>query len=243
MKTRMAEGERLQRAISEREFPTSRLSADLRAAATSYARRRVSEGASQGAISEELGVSTFSVGRWLRADESPEFVPAHIVADATEASQRFEVITPRGLRVVGLDIGALCALLDRPRTLRVRLRVRRARRHAKILRVLSRHAANEQAARSPCERARHSLRGAAPTKRVGVGARHVNFAGKRSVEPAPPGASKCAPLNAESMQAVTAGGSSSTSVASVAVTDPSGAICRMIVAHPSAARSAARATA
>ena len=113
MKTPMSEGERLRRAISQREFPTSRLSADLRASATSYARRRVSEGASQGAISEELGVSTFSVGGWLRADESAEFVPVHVIADATEASQKFEVVTPRGLRVVGLDIDALCALLQR----------------------------------------------------------------------------------------------------------------------------------
>jgi hypothetical protein len=113
MKTLMSEGERLRRAISQREFPTSQLSADLRASATSYARKRVSEGASQGAVSEELGVSTFSVGRWLRAEESPEFVPVRIVADAADAPKRFEVVTPRGLRVVGLDIDALCALLER----------------------------------------------------------------------------------------------------------------------------------
>jgi hypothetical protein len=113
MKTLMSEGERLRRAISQREFPTSRLSAELRAAATSYSQRRILEGASHGAISAELGVSTFSVGRWLRTDESAAFVPVHIVDDGTETSQKFEVVTPRGLRVVGLDIDALCALLER----------------------------------------------------------------------------------------------------------------------------------
>ena len=113
MKTLRSEGERLRRAISQREFPTSRLSADLRATATSYARRRISEGASQGEISAELGVSTFSVGRWLRADAGAEFVPVHIVGDGAETSQRFEVVTPGGLRIVGLDIDAVCALLER----------------------------------------------------------------------------------------------------------------------------------
>ena len=61
----------------------------------------------------ELRVSTFSVSRWLRADTGAEFVPVRIVDDETETSQRFEVVTPRGLRVVGLDIDALCALLER----------------------------------------------------------------------------------------------------------------------------------
>ena len=42
MKTQLSQGERLRRVISQREFPTSRLSADLRASATSYARRRAS---------------------------------------------------------------------------------------------------------------------------------------------------------------------------------------------------------
>jgi hypothetical protein len=113
MKTLMSEGERLRRLISRREFPTSRLSAALRASATSYARRRASEGVAQSAISEELGVSVVSVGRWLRDDGGADFVPVRVVPDAVEAHQRFELVTPRGLRVVGLDIDALCALLER----------------------------------------------------------------------------------------------------------------------------------
>jgi hypothetical protein len=111
MKTLMSEGDQLRLAIGRREFPTSQLSAELRASATSYARRRASEGARQSAISDELGVSTVSVGRWLRDGDRADFVPVQIVAD--EAPQRFEVVTPRGLRVVGLDIESLSALLER----------------------------------------------------------------------------------------------------------------------------------
>ena len=113
MKTLTSEGERLRREISRRPSATSKLSAELRASATSYARRRASEGAPQSAIGEELGVSVVSVGRWLRGDAGADFVPVHVVPDAAEAPQRFEVVTPRGLRVVGLDVNALCALLER----------------------------------------------------------------------------------------------------------------------------------
>ena len=67
----------------------------------------------QSAISAELGVSTVSVGRWLRESEHADFVPVRIVADAADAPQRFQVVTPRGLRVVGLDLEALCALPSR----------------------------------------------------------------------------------------------------------------------------------
>jgi DNA-binding transcriptional regulator LsrR (DeoR family) len=111
MKRTTSECERLRRLISEREFPTSPLSADLRAAAVSYARQRSSEGASQQVISDELGVSVVSVGRWLRVAESAALVPVSVIPDAVPTS--FEVITPRGLRVVGLSIDALCTLLER----------------------------------------------------------------------------------------------------------------------------------
>jgi len=109
----MSEGERLRRSILQREFPTSRLTAELRSSATSYARRRASEGAPQSAIAEELGVSVVSVGRWLRDEAGADFLSVRVVPDAFEARRQFEVVTPRGLRVVGLDIDALCALLER----------------------------------------------------------------------------------------------------------------------------------
>jgi hypothetical protein len=113
MKTTTTEGEQLRRAISRREFPTSQLSAELRAGAISYARRRAAEDAPQSVIAEELGVSIMSVGRWLRARESAALVPVRIIADPAGGSSGLEVVTPRGLRVVGLEMDTLCALLER----------------------------------------------------------------------------------------------------------------------------------
>ena len=84
----------------------------MRAEGVRYARGRVSEGASQQAIAEELGVSVVSIGRWLRSFESSALVPVKVISDPAPPSA-FEVVTPRGLRVVGLDIDALCALLER----------------------------------------------------------------------------------------------------------------------------------
>ncbi len=114
--TTTSESERLRRAISLREFPTSRLSAELRAQATSYVHRRAAAGAAQSLIAAELGVSVVSVSRWLRAtSDRAALVPVSVIADVVESTSTstYEVVTPRGLRVVGLDIGALCTLLER----------------------------------------------------------------------------------------------------------------------------------
>lgn len=58
-----------------------------------------------------------SVGRWLRdAHEHREraaIVPVSIVADVVDTSSTYEVVTPSGHRVVGLDMDALCTLLER----------------------------------------------------------------------------------------------------------------------------------
>jgi hypothetical protein len=113
MKTTASEDERLHRAISQREFPTSRLSAELRAPATSYTRRRAMEGAPQRQIAEELGVSMVSVSRWVRSEETAALVPVRVVAEPVEKPHGFEVVTPRGLRIVALDMDALCTLLER----------------------------------------------------------------------------------------------------------------------------------
>jgi len=117
MKT-TSEGERLRRLISEREFPNSPLSAELRAQATAYAQRRVAEGLRQTDVARELGVALASVGRWLmpRDGESAAraaLIPVHVVSEPKASTAGFEVITPRGLRVVGLDMDALCTLLAR----------------------------------------------------------------------------------------------------------------------------------
>ncbi len=117
MRARVSEGEVLRRTIAQRAFATSRLSAELRAQATSYAQRRAAEGAAQVVIAAELGVSTMSVSRWLRdaVDEVPSatMVPVQVIADAPRVSAGLALVTPSGLRVVGLDLDALCALLAR----------------------------------------------------------------------------------------------------------------------------------
>ena len=76
MKSASGECERLRRLISQREFPTSRLSPELRAQAIAYARQRSSEGATQSTIADELGVSIMSVGRWLHEDNTMVTPPA-----------------------------------------------------------------------------------------------------------------------------------------------------------------------
>lgn len=117
MKT-TSEGERLRRLISEREFSNSPLSAELRVQAAAYARRRIGEGFRQPDVARELGVALASVGRWLLPRDGEvaartALVPVHVVPDSRTGGAAFEVVTPRGLRVVGLDMDALCTLLAR----------------------------------------------------------------------------------------------------------------------------------
>jgi hypothetical protein len=117
MKTTI-EGERLRRLISEREFPNSPLSTELRAEAATYARRRVNEGFRATDIARELGVALASVGRWLQPRQDANgvraaLVPVQVVPDTNVRAGSFEVVTPRGLRVSGLDMDALCTLLAR----------------------------------------------------------------------------------------------------------------------------------
>ncbi len=58
-----------------------------------------------------------SVGRWLRDgrdhQERTALVPVSVVADVVDSASTYEVVTPRSFRVVGLDIRALCTLLER----------------------------------------------------------------------------------------------------------------------------------
>ncbi len=89
----------------------------MRRQATSYAQRRAREGAAQVLIAAELGVSTMSVSRWLRdavdAEPSAALVPVEIITDTPRATAGLELVTPSGLRVVGLDVDTLCTLLAR----------------------------------------------------------------------------------------------------------------------------------
>ena len=92
----------------------------MRAEAISFVRARSADGATQTAIADELGVSTTSVRRWL--DRSTNDAPsgnqllavsiAPPVRKATTITS-FEVSTPRGLRITGLDLDSLCMLIER----------------------------------------------------------------------------------------------------------------------------------
>ena len=92
----------------------------MRAEAISFVRARSADGATQTAIADELGVSTTSVRRWLDRSTNNALSGNQLVAvsiaspartSATTAS--FEVSTPRGLRITGLDLDSLCMLIER----------------------------------------------------------------------------------------------------------------------------------
>lgn len=105
------------------------LSEGVRARALAYVRARRREGASQDAIARELGLSQHTVSRWLRARNE-----AAVLADADKvpasalvavrvvdephgampaAATPLVVTTPRGLRIEGLGLDALCTLIAR----------------------------------------------------------------------------------------------------------------------------------
>ena len=120
MRERVADGDLLRRAIEQRPFSTSRLNATLRDRATAYAQRRCAEGIAQVVIAAELGVSTMSVSRWLRDGVRGQashvaLVPVQVIADTQPVATAVgvELVTPNGLRVLGLDVETLCTLLQR----------------------------------------------------------------------------------------------------------------------------------
>ena len=91
--------------------------ADIRDAALGYVRRRRDEGASQQRIADELGISQHTVSRWLRGGRDGEaksvLVPVEIDYGSSAERSGIVVTTPRGLRIEGLDISMLCAVVAR----------------------------------------------------------------------------------------------------------------------------------
>jgi hypothetical protein len=89
-------------------------STELRREVTEYLRARIAEGGSPYAVSREIGVSQSSLGRWLRAKRRPRrpgFVPVAIAEEAVHRSDGIVVHGPGGLRIEGLDVDGLVALL------------------------------------------------------------------------------------------------------------------------------------
>jgi DNA-binding transcriptional regulator LsrR (DeoR family) len=111
MKTTTSECEYLRCAFEARESPTAGIHGELRERAVAYAQARAAEGVSQRVIAGEIAVSAVTVGRWLREVSSASLVPVRVVAPSR--AHLFEVMTPRGLRVAGLDLDSLCELLER----------------------------------------------------------------------------------------------------------------------------------
>jgi DNA invertase Pin-like site-specific DNA recombinase len=89
----------------------------LREDVVAYVRSRVASGVTQVQIARELGVTQTSVSRWCRAMKGVEtsaLVPVEIVdAIGAQRSSRVTVVSPRGLRVEGLDLDAVCVVLAR----------------------------------------------------------------------------------------------------------------------------------
>ncbi len=116
MTMRDDEGEKLRREIGRRASTRGRLHRNLRERCEAYAARRCAEGASQKVIAGELGVSAMSVRRWLLAKRVPRtaaLVPVRVIDSSPEAASRAVITTPRGLRVEGLDLDAVCVVLAR----------------------------------------------------------------------------------------------------------------------------------
>ena len=87
----------------------------LREDVLAYVRARLAERSSQTMIASELGVTQTSVSRWSRAMRSSALVAVQIVdaPRAASTASSISIVSPRGLRVEGLDLDAVCALLTR----------------------------------------------------------------------------------------------------------------------------------
>ena len=96
---------------------------DLKAAIMAYAARRRTEGESDNAIAQRLGLYQSTLSRWRREAEragerfKPVAIVASVEAEALVASRvvpppgSLQLITPAGYRVEGLDLDTLVTLL------------------------------------------------------------------------------------------------------------------------------------
>lgn len=87
----------------------------FRRAVIALARTRLRRGGSVARLAQELGVSLPTVTKWLRPPALPVLRPVAVMAAPTtdrEAVARPVLITPRGLRVEGLDRDLLIAVLQ-----------------------------------------------------------------------------------------------------------------------------------
>jgi transposase-like protein len=87
----------------------------FRRAACALVRRRGGRGGSVGRLARELGVSEPTLTKWLRPPARPVLRPVAVTPPPTADSPvvlRPVLVTPRGVRVEGLDRAALVAVLQ-----------------------------------------------------------------------------------------------------------------------------------
>jgi hypothetical protein len=85
---------------------------EIRERAAAFVERRRREGASEGAIGRELGISPMTFRRWVARRSSSGFVLATV--DAARPTPLGVVVHgPRGIRIEGLDLDGVAALLER----------------------------------------------------------------------------------------------------------------------------------
>ena len=86
--------------------------AELRERAAAFVERRRREGASEGEIGRELGISPMTFRRWVAPRSTSGFVLATVDAPRPAPIQ-IVVHGPHGIRIEGLDVDGVVALLER----------------------------------------------------------------------------------------------------------------------------------
>jgi hypothetical protein len=123
MRTKIRDGERLAGLIAEQRGvgARSKLPVHVRRPAIAYAQRRVAQGVSRREVADELGVAPISVARWLstapaakprrQRSRVPELRRVRVAEPAAAASGGLAVTTLHGLRVEGLALDDVIALI------------------------------------------------------------------------------------------------------------------------------------
>ena len=89
----------------ERRYPT-----ELKSRVAAYARRRLAEGAKLAPVAVELGLPRLTLARWV-ATPANAFRPVAVKSPRFMGTQLLALVSPRGFRVEGLDLGEVTTLL------------------------------------------------------------------------------------------------------------------------------------
>jgi transposase len=103
------------RRLARGKGPTSvRYPESFHTAAVAFARSHLERGASVTRVARELGLSPWSLARWLQRKPRAGLLPVTIAPDSARAPRPVAsavLITPRGVRVEGLDRESLIVVL------------------------------------------------------------------------------------------------------------------------------------